>query len=138
MRPPPRRERQVLERVFPFPIFRGHPVSAFINKFLKTQYVDPGKMQSVGDRAAPFVAACDKPIRAGEAIAEPVIISGPKGNSYSFTAAQAVAAQSDHGASNYDRFISGYGRYYGVVNIDDMAVSGSKEKNYAFLKLTNE
>jgi len=113
-------------------------VASFVSKFLKRQYVDPGKLQAIGDRAAPFVAACDKPIRAGEAIAEAVIISGPKGNSYSFTAAQAVAAQAQHGASNYDRFISDYGKYYGVANISDMAVAGSKTNMSAFLKQTSE
>jgi hypothetical protein len=113
-------------------------MASFSSKFLKKRFAAPGKLQGIGDRAAPFVAACDKPVQGGASVAEPVIISGPKGNSYSLTAAQAVAAQAAHGASNYDEFNSTFGQYHGVANISARAVAGSKTNMDAYLRQLSE
>jgi hypothetical protein len=109
-------------------------MASFSTKFLKKRFAAPGKLQAIGDRAAPFVAACDKPVQGGASVAEPVIISGPKGNSYSLTAAQAVAAQANHGASNYEEFNSTFGQYHGVANVTARAVAGSKTNMDAYLR----
>lgn len=109
-------------------------MASFENKFLKKRFSAPGKLQAIGDRAAPFVAACEKPVQGGASVAEPVIISGIKGNSYSLTAAQAIAAQSAHGASDYDEFNSTFGQYHGVANISARAVAGGKTNADAYLR----
>lgn len=113
-------------------------MASFSTKFLKKRFAAPGKLQGIADRAAPFLAACDKPVQGGASVAEPVIISGPKGNSYSLTAAQAVAAQAAHGASNYDEFNSTFGEYHGVANVTARAVAGSKTNMDAYLRQLSE
>ncbi|HKB35075.1 MAG TPA: hypothetical protein VKD72_01390 [Gemmataceae bacterium] len=85
----------------------------------------------------------DKPVQGGLSVAEAVILSGPKGNSYSLTAAQAVAAQGGgpdpaHGASNYDEFNSTFGEYHGIANITARAVAGSKTNMDAYLRQLSE
>ena len=113
-------------------------MASFSSKFLKKRFAPPGKLTGIADRAAPFNAACDKPVQGGASVAEAVIISGPKGNSYSLTAAQAVAAQSAHGASNYDEFVSTYGEYHGIANVTARAVAGSKTNMDAYLRQLSE
>jgi hypothetical protein len=113
-------------------------MASFSSKFLKKRFAAPGKLNAITDRAAPFVAACDKPVQGGASVAEAVIISGPKGNSYSLTAAQAVSAQSAHGASNYDEFVSTYGEYHGSAVITARAVAGSKTNMDAYLRQLSE
>lgn len=109
-------------------------MASFSSKFLKKRFAPPGKLNAISDRAAPFSAACDKPVQGGASVAEAVIISGPKGNSYSLTAAQAVSAQAAHGASNYDEFVSTYGEYHGSAVITARAVAGSKTNMDAYLR----
>ncbi len=113
-------------------------MASFSSKFLKKRFSAPGKLQGIADRAAPFNAACDKPVQGGASVAEAVIISGPKGNSYSLTAAQAVAAQSAHGASNYEEFVSTFGEYHGIANVTARAVAGSKTNMDAYLRQLSE
>lgn len=113
-------------------------MASFSSKFLKKRFAAPGKLDAITDRAAPFVAACDKPVQGGASVAEAVIISGPKGNSYSLTAAQAVSAQTSHGASNYDEFVSTYGEYHGSAVITARAVAGSKTNMDAYLRQLSE
>lgn len=113
-------------------------MASFTSKFLKKRFAAPGKLQAIGDRAAPFVAACDKPVQGGASVAEAVIISGIKGNSYSLTAAQATAAQANHGASDYDEFNSTFGQYHGVANVSARAVAGSKTNMDAYLRQVGE
>lgn len=113
-------------------------MATFYNKFLKKQYIDNKKLQPVADRVSPFVAAANKIQRGGESINEPLILAGPKGNSYLLTAAQAVAAQANHGASNYQRFVSSFGQYHGVANVTAMAVAGGKTNAEAFLQQLTE
>src|SRR5262245_60753551 len=104
-------------------------MASFSTRFLKKRF-SPYQLQSIADRASPFVAMLAKPVQGGLSVAEAVILSGPKGNSYSLTAAQAVAAQGGgpdpaHGASNYDEFNSTFGEYHGIANITARAVAGS-------------
>jgi hypothetical protein len=113
-------------------------MASFSSKFLKKRFAPPGKLQGIADRAAPFNAACDRPIQGGASVSEAVIISGPKGNSYSLTAAQAVAAQAAHGASNYDEFVSTFGEYHGIANVTARAVAGSKTNMDAYLRQLSE
>ena len=113
-------------------------MASFSSKFLKKRFAAPGKLNAIADRAAPFVAACDKPVQGGASVAEAVIISGPKGNSYSLTAAQAVSAQAAHGASNYDEFVSTYGEYHGSAVVTARAVAGSKTNMDAYLRQLSE
>jgi hypothetical protein len=113
-------------------------MASFSSKFLKKRFAAPGKLNAIGDRVAPFVAAIDKPVQGGASVAEAVIVSGPKGNSYSLTAAQAVAAQANHGASNYGEFNSTFGEYHGVANVSARAVAGSKTNMDAYLRQLSE
>lgn len=113
-------------------------MASFSTKFLKKRFSAAGKLQAVADRASQFVAVCDKPVQGGASVAEPLIFSGPKGNSYSLTAAQAVAAQSNHGASDYQEFVSSFGEYHGVANITARAVAGSKTNMDAYLRQLTE
>lgn len=117
-------------------------MASFSTKFLKKRF-SPYQLQSVADRASPFVALLDKPVQGGSSVAEAVILSGPKGNSFSLTAAQAVAAQGGgndpaHGASNYQEWVSTYGEYHGVANITARAVAGSKTNMDAYLRQLSE
>lgn len=109
-------------------------MGSFETKFLKKRFVDPGPagIKAVTDLASPFVAKLNKPkSHPGSSVAEPVILSGPKGNSYSLAAAKAVANQSAHGASDYDEFNSSYGRYRGIAHVSDFAVAVSKQGSAA-------
>ena len=110
-------------------------MASFSSKFLKKRFSAPGKLDAITDRAAPLVAACDKPVQGGASVAEAVIISGPRGNSFSLTAAQAVSASAvQGGASNYDEFVSTYGEYHGSAVVTARAVAGSKTNMDAYLR----
>lgn len=113
-------------------------MASFSSKFLKKRFAATGVLNAICDRAAPFVGICDKPVQGGASVAESVIISGPKGNSYSLTAAQAVSAQAAHGASNYDEFVSTYGEYHGSAVVTARAVAGSKTNMDAYLRQLSE
>ena len=117
-------------------------MASFSTKFLKKRF-SPYKLASVADRASPFVALLDKPVQGGSSVAEAVILSGPKGNSFNLVRAQAVAAQGGgndpaHGASNYQEWVSTFGEYHGVANITARAVAGSKTNMDAYLRQLNE
>ncbi len=113
-------------------------MASFSTKFLKKRFSPAGKLMAVADRASDFFAVLDKPVQGGASVAEPLILSGPKGNSYSLTAAQAVAAQAAHGASNYQEFVSTFGEYHGVANVTARAVAGSKTNLDAYLRQLDE
>lgn len=113
-------------------------MASFSSKFLKKRFSAPGVLAAIADRAAPFVAACDKPVQGGASVAEAVIISGIKGNSYLLPSAQAVSATADHGASNYDEFVSTYGEYHGSAVVTARAVAGSKTNMDAYLRQLSE
>jgi hypothetical protein len=113
-------------------------VASFEDKFLKKRYVDQKELNAIGDRVSPFVAVCDKPIQGGNAVGEPVILSGPQGFSYSLTAAQAVGAQSDRGASHYEEFSSTFGKYLGEAVVDAKVVAGGKTNKDAYLRQIDE
>ena len=104
-------------------------MASFDNKFLKKTFAKPGKLQAICDRAAKFLGAIDKPSHAGASIAEPVIVSGIKGFSYSLTAAQAVHAQTAHGASDYEEFNSTFGEYHGEARVTARAVAAGRAGN---------
>ncbi len=110
-------------------------MASFSSKFLKKRFAAPGVLNGITDRAAPLVAACDKPVQGGASVAEAVIISGPRGNSFSLPAAQAVSGSTvQGGASNYDEFVSTYGEYHGSAVITARAVAGSKTNMDAYLR----
>src|SRR3954465_15992441 len=118
-------------------------MASFSSKFLKKTFAAPGKLQGIADRASPFVAMLDKPVQGGASVAEAVIISGPKGNSFSLTAAQAVAAQGGgtdpaHGASNYQEFVSTFGEYHAIATVTARAVAGGKTNPEAYLRQLSE
>jgi hypothetical protein len=113
-------------------------MASFSSKFLKKRFVAAGEMKAVVDRASPFVAMLDKPVQGGASVAEPVVLSGPQGFSYSLTAGQAVAAQADRGASVYDEFVSTYGEYHGEAVMSARAVAGSKTNMDAYLRQLDE
>ncbi len=130
-------------------------MGTFENKFLKQQF-SPYKLQTVVDRASPFVAILDKPKQGGKSVGEGVILSGPKGNSFQFTGAQAVSANgayawtaqgagaaitvanTGNGASNYDEFVSTYGDYHGVATITAKAVAAGQSNKEAYLRQLTE
>lgn len=130
-------------------------MASFSSKFLKKRFA-PYKLKTIVDRESPFVAALDKPMQGGSSVAEGCILSGPKGNSYQFNAAQAVSADgayswtgqgataaititnTGNGASNYDEWISTYGDYHGVATVTAKAVAGSKTNMDAYLRQLNE
>lgn len=130
-------------------------MGTFENKFLKQQFA-PYKLQTVVDRASPFVAILDKPKQGGKSVGEGVILSGPKGNSFQFQAAQAVSANgaysltlqgattainvanTGNGASNYDEFVSTYGDYHGVATITAKAVAAGQSNKEAYLRQLTE
>jgi hypothetical protein len=130
-------------------------VASFSSKFLKKRF-SPYNLQTIVDRTSPFVAVLDKPTQGGSSVAEGVILSGPKGQSFQFQAAQAVSADGSYtftpqgattaitvvntgnGASNYDEFISTYGDYHGVATVTAKAVAGSKTNMDAYLRQLNE
>lgn len=113
-------------------------MGTFENKFLKKQFAAPGKLQAIGDRAAPFAALCSKPVQGGASVAEPVIISGLKALSYTVAGAKAVSDQDDHGASDYDEFNSTFGQYFGHARITSRAVAGGKTNAAAYLRQLSE
>lgn len=125
-------------------------MGSFSSKFLKKQF-SPYKLQTIVDRKSKFVAILDKPTQGGNQVAEAVILSGPKGNSFNFNAAQGVAADgaytnysgitilnTGNGASQYDEFQSSYGDYHGVATVSAKAVAGSKTNLDAYLRQLNE
>jgi hypothetical protein len=113
-------------------------MGTFENKFLKKQFMAPGKLQAIADRAAPFAALCSKPTTGGASVAEPVIISGLKALSYTVAGAKAVSDQEDHGASDYDEFNSTFGQYFGHARITSRAVAGGKTNAAAYLRQLTE
>lgn len=113
-------------------------MGTFENKFLKKQFAAPGKLQAIGDRAAPFAALCSKPVQGGASVAEPVIISGLKALSYTVAGAKAVSDQDDHGASDYEEFNSTFGQYFGHARITSRAVAGGKTNAAAYLRQLSE
>jgi hypothetical protein len=113
-------------------------VASFSSKFLKKRFVAAGELKAVADRTSQFVAMVDKPVQGGASVAEPVILSGPQGQSYSLTAAQAVSAQADRGASHYEEFVSTFGEYHGEANVSARAVAGSKTNMDAYLRQLDE
>lgn len=113
-------------------------MGTFENKFLKKTFAAPGKLQAIGDRAAPFAALCSKPVQGGASVAEPVIISGLKALSYTVAGAKAVSDQDDHGASDYDEFNSTFGQYFGHARITSRAVAGGKTNAAAYLRQLSE
>ena len=56
-------------------------MASFSSKFLKKRF-SPYQLQTVVDRASPFVAILDKPKQGGSSVGEGCILSGPKGNAY--------------------------------------------------------
>ena len=98
----------------------------------------------ISDRASPFVAGLKKIRRGGASIAEPVIISGPKGNSFSFQAAQQVAQQGGggddpvHAASNYQEWNSTFGQYIGYAQVSARAMAGAQNDKDAYLRQVAE
>jgi hypothetical protein len=113
-------------------------MASFTSKFLKKRFIDAKGLEAVTDRASPFVAVLDKIQMGGASVAEPCILSGPQGDSYSLTAAQAVAAQADRGASHYEEFNSTFGDHHGVAVISAKAVAGSKTNKEAYLRQVDE
>ncbi len=111
---------------------------SFENRFLKKTFAAPGKLQAIGDRAAPFAALCSKPVQGGASVAEPVIISGLKALSYTVAGAKAVSDQDAHGASDYDEFNSTFGQYFGHARITSRAVAGGKTNAAAYLRQLSE
>lgn len=113
-------------------------MAKFEDKFLKKTFAAPGKLQAIGDRAAPFCALMSKPVQGGASVAEPVIISGLKALSYTVAGAKAVSDQDDHGASDYDEFNSTFGQYFGHARITSRAVAGGKTNVAAYLRQLSE
>lgn len=118
-------------------------MASFSTKFLKKTFAPAGKLQGIADRESQFVASLDKPQQGGASVAEALILSGPKGNSFSLIAAQAVAAQGGgtdpaHGASNYQEFVSTFGEYHGIATITARAVAGGKTNPEAYLRQLSE
>jgi hypothetical protein len=113
-------------------------MGAFETKFLKAQFVNKKGLEPVAERVSPFVAICNKPRRGGKTINEPAIFSGPQGFSYSLTAAQAVTAQADRGASIYDEWVSTTGQYHGEATLTALAVAAGKTEPEAYLKQITE
>lgn len=113
-------------------------MAKFEDKWLKKQFAAPGSLTAIADRAAPFTAACEKPIQGGASVAEALLLSSVKGFSYSLTAGQAVAAQAAHGAGNYEEFVSTFGEYHGEANISARSVAGGKTNKDAYLRQLTE
>lgn len=119
-------------------------MATFTSKFLKKQFVLNGELKAVSDRASQFVASLKKIRRGGSSIAEPIILSGPKGNSFSFTAAQFVAQQGGggdeppHAASNYDEWNSTFGQYIGYAQVSARAMAGAQNDKDAYLRQVAE
>lgn len=125
-------------------------MASFSSKFLKKRF-SAYQLQTIVDRTSPFVGVIDKPTQGGSSVAEGCILSGPKGNSFNFNAAQAVSADgaytnysgitvtnTGNGASNYDEWISTYGDYHGIATVTAKAVAGSKTNMDAYLRQLNE
>lgn len=113
---------------------------SFTSKFLKKRFIDKGpkELQGFADRAAPIVQIADKIQQGGASVAEPIIGGGPQGFGATLTAAQAVSAQANFGASNYDEFNSQYGEYHGSVVVTARAVAGSKTQPDAYVRQITE
>lgn len=80
----------------------------------------------------------DKIQQGGASVAEPIIGGGPQGFGATLSAAQAVSAQANFGASNYDEFVSTYGEYHGSVVVTARAVAGSKTQPDAYVRQITE
>lgn len=113
---------------------------SFTSKFLKKRFIDKGpkELQGFADRAAPIVQIADKIVQGGGSVAEPIIGGGPQGFGATLPAAQAVSAQANFGASNYDEFNSQYGEYHGSVVVTARAVAGSKTQPDAYVRQITE
>lgn len=113
---------------------------SFTTKFLKKRFIDKGpkELQGFADRAAPVVQVADKIVQGGGSVAEPIIGGGPQGFAATLPAAQAVSAQANFGASNYDEFNSQYGEYHGSVVVTARAVAGSKTQPDAYIRQITE
>lgn len=113
-------------------------MGSFADKFLFLRYIKNNKLQSITERASPFLAKLEKPQRGGQAVVEPFIPSGPQGWSYDLSAASTVSDQTDHGASTYETFTSPFGEYWGSAKVAARAVSGAKGNEDAFLQQLTE
>ena len=113
-------------------------MASFENKFLKKRFTRVTTLQACAERASPLLAMLDKPVQGGASVAEPCVFSGPQGFSYSLSAAQAVSAQTDRGASNYNEFVSTFGEYHGSAVITARAVAGGRTDADAYLRQLTE
>jgi hypothetical protein len=113
-------------------------MGSFADKFLFLRYIKNSKLQSITERASPFLAKLEKPQRGGQAVVEPFIPSGPQGWSYDLSAASTVSDQTDHGASQYETWTSPFGEYWGSAKVAARAVSGAKGNEDAFLQQLTE
>src|SRR5688572_5649199 len=113
-------------------------MASFSSKFLKKRFAKAKDLEAFSDRKSPVLRLANKVIQGGSSVAEAVISDGPQGFSYSLTAAQAVSAQANRGASNYDEFNSSFGEYHGSAVISARAVAGSKTNEDAYLRQLTE
>jgi hypothetical protein len=113
-------------------------VASFETKFLKKRFTKVTSLQTVAERKSTLVKMIDKPTSGGSSVAEACIPSGPQGWSYSLPAAQAVSAQSERGASQYEEFNSILGEYHGSAVISARAVACGKTDADAYLRQLTE
>lgn len=113
-------------------------MASFTTKFLKKRFVKAGDLTPVAEQSSKSFQLINKPTQGGASVAEPCIFSGPQGFSYSLTAAQAVAAQSDRGSSAYEEWVSTFGQYFGAASISARAVAGAKTDADAYLRQVTE
>lgn len=105
-----------------------------MDRALKRRYIDPPQgLESVVNRASPFLALIPKVEKRGESVNEICRPAGPLGFSYDFAAAQAISARADFGASDYETFTLPYGQYFGSVTMPARGLAGAKGKEDAFL-----
>jgi hypothetical protein len=113
-------------------------VASFEDKFLKKNFMDPGTLTPMACRKSKVLQLAKKPKQDGKSIAEACIFDGPQGWSYTYSAAKAVADQSDRGASDYGEFNCPFGRYHGHIRIDAFDVAQGQTNRGAYLRQIGE
>ena len=113
-------------------------IASFEDKFLKKNFMDPGTLTPMACRKSKVLQLAKKPKQDGKSIAEACIFDGPQGWSYTYSAAKAVADQSDRGASDYGEFVAPFGRYHGHVRLDAFDVAQGQSNKGAYLRQMGE
>lgn len=109
-------------------------MGAFEDKFLKKRFTKVTTLGSIVDKTSPVVAMADKPITQGASVAEACRHRGNIGMGYTLSAAQAVTAQTDEGAGDYDEWVSPFGKYHGTATISAFAVAGGTGGDASYLR----